>query len=91
MFSVLAAILAVAVVTRLLAATIPDALVTSWWRSWNKNESLRANGSAPFSAHLLGWAVDLIPANPATEEAARSRFPFVYPEGDHIHAAVFQA
>lgn len=90
-FGVALAVVGVAIATRLIAATIPDARVTSWWRSLKSNSDLASKGSVPFSAHLIGWAVDLVPPSADVEAAARSRFPFVFPEGDHIHAAIFQA
>ena len=89
LLGVVGAIITVALVTRLLALTIPGASVTSWWRSWFKNQNLE--GSATFSAHLLGWAVDLVPNTPEVEAAARERYPYVFPESEHIHAAVFKA
>lgn len=87
--SIILVVVGVAVATRLLALTIPGATVTSWWRSFRKNESLP--GSKSFSAHLLGWAVDLAPVTEEIENTARQRYPIVVNEGDHIHAAVFRA
>ncbi len=79
----LTVVFVLAVLLRLLAAGIPGARVTSWWRSPWRN---RAVGGKRFSMHLLGWSVDLAPVTPGTEAAARRVFPFVVNEGDHLHA-----
>ncbi len=79
----LAAVVALALLLRLLAGTIPGVRVTSWLRSPWRN---RAVGGRTFSMHLFGWAVDLAPVTPGTEAAARRVFPFVLNEGDHLHA-----
>lgn len=80
---IVGAVVALALLTRLLAGGVPGVRVTSWLRSpWHN----LAIGGRLFSMHLLGWAVDLAPVTPATEAAARQVFPFVLNEGDHLHA-----
>lgn len=79
----LAVILGLAVLLRLMAATVPGVRVTSWWRSPWRNLQI---GGRLFSMHLVGWGVDLVPVTPQTEASARRVFPFVLNEGDHLHA-----
>lgn len=76
-------VVGLAVLLRIMAATIPGSRVTSWWRSpW---ENIRVKG-VWWSMHLIGWGVDLIPVNQETEARARRLFPFVLNEGTHLHA-----
>ena len=79
-------VVAVAVIVRMLAGSIGT--VTSWWRNPLHNSEV---GGLPGSAHLLGWAVDIVPVTPDVEAQARQVFPVVVNEGTHIHAAVFRA
>jgi len=81
-------ILVIAMLVRMLGASIPGARVTSWWRNPWKNIEV---GGLIGSAHLIGWAVDLVPVTPAIEAEARKTFPVVVNEGDHLHASVFKA
>lgn len=82
-------IVAVAVATRLLVAVgLPAGRVTSWWRSPFRNLAV---GGLEWSAHLLGWAVDVAPVTFAGERWLRSVFPVVVDEGDHLHAAWLKA
>lgn len=77
----------IAVATRLLVAVgLPAGRVTSWWRGPLRNVDV---GGVPWSAHLLGWAVDVAPRSAAAERWLRSVFPTVIDEGDHFHAAWF--
>jgi hypothetical protein len=79
------AVLAVALATRIVGGRLGR--VTSWWRTPWHNSGV---GGMDGSAHILGWAVDIVPVNAATEAAARAIFPAVANEGDHIHAAWFR-
>lgn len=78
----LAVLLGLALLLRLLAAGVPGARVTSWFRSPWRNVAV---GGRRFSMHLLGLALDLAPVTAQTEAAARRLFPFVLNEGDHLH------
>jgi hypothetical protein len=87
--TVLAFVVALALLTRaMLALATPGVTVTSWWRSRGRQAELRARGYHPArgSAHLLGWAVDIVPQTQANESRLRRFFPFVLNEGDHLHA-----
>ena len=92
---VVAAVLAVALGVTLVAlytrylGRATGHTVTSWWRSpWHN----KAVGGRSGSIHILGWAVDLVPATEEVEAAARAAgFPVVVNEGDHVHAAWFQS
>jgi hypothetical protein len=61
---------------------IPQASISSWFRSPFKNMAIGGN---PFSLHQIGWALDLVPVTADIERAARKVFPKVVNEGDHIH------
>lgn len=87
-FYTLVIIVAVAVIVRVIASQIPNARVTSWWRNPIRNYEV---GGLSGSAHLIGWAVDLTPADAETEANARKVYPVVVNERTHIHAAVFKA
>lgn len=66
-------------------ATPGRGVVTSWWRSAAHNERV---GGAASSLHLLGLAVDFVPAPGtwwAVAAAARARGLRVLHEGDHLH------
>lgn len=85
---VVIAITLVALYTRYLGGKT-GATVTSWWRTPWRNAEVGGRGG---SLHVLGWAVDLVPASPDIEEAARAvGFPVVVNEGNHIHAAWWQS
>ena len=60
--------------------------VTSWFRSVDRNKAV---GGARKSAHLIGWAADIVPASAANASALGRIFPFVLNEGDHIHVGWF--
>ena len=79
---VLILIAGMAVLLRVMLFLIPGITVTSWFRTAAKNESV---GGTKRSAHLLGWAADIVPVNYDVENRLRSLFPFVLNEGDHIH------
>lgn len=81
-------IVVVAFIMRGLAMLIPGTTVTSWYRTPMHNDEV---GGMVGSAHLIGWAVDLVPVTPAIEARARELFPTVVNEGNHLHAAVFKA
>jgi hypothetical protein len=66
----------------LLAAVLPGATVTSWFRTPWRN---RAKGGKPGSLHQVGWAYDVVPASPAAEATLRRWFAGVLNEGDHLH------
>lgn len=84
--SLVVIIVGLAVTVRLLGASLGT--VTSWWRNPLHNSEV---GGLPGSAHLLGWAVDIVPVTPEIEAQARKTFPVVVNEGSHIHAAIFRA
>lgn len=95
MKTILAAVLTVAVAVTFVALYTrylggkTGATVTSWWRSPFRNTEV---GGRPGSLHVLGWAVDLVPASSDVEDAARAAgFPVVVNEGNHIHAAWWQS
>jgi len=77
-----------ALLTRAMVFLVPGAIVTSWYRTPGHNAEVGGLGG---SAHLIGWAVDLIPVTGDVEDAARSVYPVVVNEGNHIHAALFTA
>ena len=81
-------ILAGALIARYLAYTIDGATVTSWWRNPFHNAEV---GGLAGSAHLIAWAVDLVPVSPEVLASAQEKFPVVVNEGTHIHAAFFRA
>lgn len=76
----------VALIVRFLAGSLGR--VTSWWRSPFHNQEV---GGLPGSAHLIGWAADIVPVDSETEARARRTFPVVVNEGTHIHVSVFRA
>lgn len=76
----------VALIVRFLASTLGQ--VTSWWRSPFHNQEV---GGLPGSAHLIGWAADIVPTDPDTEARARRTFPVVVNEGTHLHVSIFRA
>lgn len=79
-------IVSVAIIMRTLAGRVGQ--VTSWYRTpWKNNEV----GGLAGSAHLIGWACDIIPVTDEREQAARAIFPVVVNEGDHLHVSVFRA
>lgn len=67
-----------------LRATPVRGTVTSWWRSQRQNEAV---GGAASSWHLVGRAVDFVPAGSwsAAAAAIRARGVRVLDEGDHLH------
>lgn len=75
-------IFGMALLLRVILKFIPGITITSWYRSPAKNVSV---GGAKRSAHLLGWAADIVPVNHVVENTLRRFFPFVLNEGDHIH------
>ncbi|SRR6266508_3140794 len=85
---VLALIVAGALLARYFAYSIDGATVTSWWRNPLHNAEV---GGLKGSAHLIAWAVDLIPVSPEVLASAQEKFPVVVNEGTHIHAAFFRA
>ena len=61
----------------------PELTVTSWWRTpWHNAEV----GGAWNSLHQLGLAVDVTPVNQTTADKLKHIWPWVYVEGDHVHA-----
>ncbi len=60
--------------------------VTSWFRSPSHNKRV---GGVSNSLHLLGWAFDVVPVNPATVAKLRAMgFRKVIAESDHVHAQI---
>ena len=84
--ALLVIVVGVAIIVRVLGSSLGT--VTSWWRNPLHNAEV---GGLPGSAHLLGWAVDIVPVTPEIEAQARQTFPVVVNEGTHIHAAIFRA
>ena len=70
----------------------PAAVPTSWWRSNSRNLEV---GGAPYSQHLLGWAVDWqLPTSAQNREmvALANRIGLVgIDEGDHVHVQMYPA
>ena len=69
----------------------PEAHATSWWRSDARNMEV---GGAPYSQHLLGWAVDwALPRerHRAMVELAREFGLVAIDEGDHVHVQMYPA
>jgi hypothetical protein len=88
----LAFVAAIALLTRaMLAVATPGVTVTSWWRTPGKQAELRRRGYHPVrgSAHLLAWAMDVVPPTRANEASLRRWFPFVLNEDDHLHVGWF--
>lgn len=75
-------IVGMAVLLRVILYFIPGIRITSWYRTPEKNREV---GGARRSAHLLGWAADIIPVREDVENMLRRFFPFVLNEADHIH------
>lgn len=72
--------------------TVP-VTISSWWRTRAHNAEV---GGAPNSQHLLGTAVDLVPADGDMEGlAAFARtlpgVGFVLNEGTHVHVQAYPA
>jgi hypothetical protein len=77
------------------AEGVDDIIITSWWRSLVDN---RAVNGEPDSQHLVGLALDVVPAKQnlrsAIDEAAASftEFGFVaVPASRHLHIQTFPA
>lgn len=67
----------------------PRAFVTSWFRDRAENARV---GGAEYSQHRLGFAIDLVTADPRAI-AQRMRDAGLVPvvEGDHVHVQAFRA
>lgn len=76
-------ILAVGLFYRLTIASIPGAVVTSWWRTPTRNREV---GGVSASLHLLGLAWDVIPPTTHNAESLRALGLHVIDEGTHLHA-----
>jgi uncharacterized protein YcbK (DUF882 family) len=64
---------------------------TSWWRSKQRNAQV---GGAITSQHLLGLAVDVVPAGGSRSELLRrlrAAGLVALDEGDHVHVQAFRA
>jgi uncharacterized protein YcbK (DUF882 family) len=64
---------------------------SSWWRSKQRNAQV---GGAITSQHLLGLAVDLVPAGGSRSELLRrlrAAGLVALDEGDHVHVQAFSA
>lgn len=78
----------IAIICRLYPQfVIPTATVSSWFRGLEKNKFY--NG-LPNSWHLIGWAVDIVPARQEYIEKLRPWFNDIIihdmGSGEHIHA-----
>lgn len=62
--------------------------VTSWWRSQEGNAR---KGGHPDSQHLIGAALDLVPADPALAAAMGSAGFLSLTEWDHVHIQAWPA
>lgn len=74
-----------------LLERFPQAVPTSWWRSERRNLAV---GGAPYSQHLLGWAVDFAPPRHQNRELVRlaNEIGLVgVDEGDHVHVQMYPA
>lgn len=63
--------------------------ITSWWRSLDENSLLA--GGQPDSQHLVGTALDLVPADPALESAMEMAGFIGVMGARHLHIQAFQA
>lgn len=82
--TILAGIVLTALVLRLqVALFVPEALVTSWFRSPQKNKDV---GGVKNSFHQIAWAVDVVPVDDFIDIKLAKIFPQVVIESDHIHA-----
>ncbi len=62
--------------------------ITSWYRNPPHNTAV---GGAATSQHLVGLAVDLIPASEVGADALRRQGLFVVNEFDHLHVQAWPA
>lgn len=60
--------------------------ITSWWRSFKKNQDVGGVGN---SLHMIGLAWDIVPVTNENAEILRSAGLKVINEGDHLHAQIF--
>lgn len=80
-------LIAGALIVRGFASLVPGS-ITSWYRTPAHNAEI---GGLEGSMHLIGWAVDFVPANADVENSARQYFPIVVNEVNHIHASLLRA
>lgn len=72
-----------------LERLFPDSQLTSWFRDRARNAEV---GGAEYSQHRLGFAFDVVTAEPERFAATARAYGFTaVQEGSHVHLQVFPA